>query len=67
MYIASHNVQETTANKTIIGNVGFQVLTAVVMIVAIFWDTAPCSPYVNRRFEGTYHQRTAPSLRISKP
>jgi hypothetical protein len=23
--------------------------------VAIFWDIAPCSPYVNRRFGGTYH------------
>jgi hypothetical protein len=23
--------------------------------VAIFWDTAPYSPYVNRRFEGLYH------------
>jgi hypothetical protein len=22
--------------------------------VAIFWDIAPCSPYVNRRFGGTY-------------
>jgi hypothetical protein len=25
------------------------------MNVAIFWDLAPCSPYVNRRFGGTYH------------
>jgi hypothetical protein len=23
--------------------------------VAIFWDIAPCSPYVNRCFRGTYH------------
>jgi hypothetical protein len=23
--------------------------------VAIFWNLAPCSPYVNRRFGGTYH------------
>jgi hypothetical protein len=23
--------------------------------VSIFWYIAPCSPYVNRRFEGTYH------------
>jgi hypothetical protein len=23
--------------------------------VAIFWDIAPCSPYVIRRFVGTYH------------
>jgi hypothetical protein len=27
--------------------VGFEFLTAVVMNVAIFWDTAPCSPHVN--------------------
>jgi hypothetical protein len=55
MYIASHNVQETTANKTVTGNAGFQVLTAVVVNVVIFWDTAPCSPYVNRRLGGTYN------------
>jgi hypothetical protein len=23
--------------------------------IAIFWDTAPCSQFVNRRFGGTYH------------
>jgi hypothetical protein len=23
--------------------------------VVIFWDIAPCSPFVNRRFGGTYH------------
>jgi hypothetical protein len=23
--------------------------------IAIFWDIAPCSPYMNRRFGGTYH------------
>jgi hypothetical protein len=27
----------------------------VVMKVAIFWDIAPCSPYVNRSFGGTFH------------
>jgi hypothetical protein len=27
----------------------------VVMNVAIFWDIAPRSPYVNRRYEGTYY------------
>jgi hypothetical protein len=32
---------------------GFEVLAAVVMNVAIFWDIAPCNPYVNRRFGGT--------------
>jgi hypothetical protein len=26
--------------------VGFEVLTAVVMSVSIFWDIAPCSLYV---------------------
>jgi hypothetical protein len=25
------------------------------MKVAIFWDTAPCNPYMSRRFGGTYH------------
>jgi hypothetical protein len=27
----------------------------IIMNVAIFWYIAPCSPYVNRRFGGTYH------------
>jgi hypothetical protein len=31
------------------------VLTAVVMIVDIFWDIAPCSSYGKRRYGGTYH------------
>jgi hypothetical protein len=35
--------------------IGSEVLTAVVMNVAIFWDMAPCSSYVNRRFGRTYH------------
>jgi hypothetical protein len=35
--------------------VGIEVLTAVVIKFAIFWDIAPCSPYMNRRFGGTYH------------
>jgi hypothetical protein len=35
--------------------VGFEVLTVVIMKTAIFWDIAPCSPYTNRRFGGTYH------------
>jgi hypothetical protein len=34
--------------------VGFEVLTVVVMRIAIFWDIAPCSPYINLRFRGTY-------------
>jgi hypothetical protein len=33
---------------------GHEILTVVVMNVAIFWDIAPCSPYLNQRFEGTY-------------
>jgi hypothetical protein len=36
-------------------DVGFQVLTAVAMNVDIYWDTAPRSLCVNRRFRGTYH------------
>jgi hypothetical protein len=36
-------------------SVEFEVLTVVVTNVAIFWDIAPCTPYVNRRFGGTYH------------
>jgi hypothetical protein len=35
--------------------VGFEVLAAVVMKIAIFWDTVPCISYMNRRFGGTYH------------
>jgi hypothetical protein len=35
--------------------VGFEVLTAVVMNVAIFWDIALCSMYVNQHFRGTCH------------
>jgi hypothetical protein len=34
--------------------VGFEVLTAVVKNVAIFWDVQPYSHYVNRCFGGTY-------------
>jgi hypothetical protein len=31
---------------------GFEVLTALVMNIAIIWNIASCSPYVNRRFGG---------------
>jgi hypothetical protein len=41
-----------TSNITI---VGFQVPTAVVTKAAIFCNIVPCSPYVNRRFGGTYY------------
>jgi hypothetical protein len=33
----------------------FEVFTAVTMKNAVFWDVAPYSSCVNRRFEGTYH------------
>jgi hypothetical protein len=36
-------------------DVGFEVLTEVVMTCSISWDITPCSPLkVNRRFGGTY-------------
>jgi hypothetical protein len=31
------------------------VLTALIVNVALFWDIAPCILYVNRRFGGIYH------------
>jgi hypothetical protein len=43
-----------TYHKRIL-SVGFEVLSAVVTKIAIFWDMAPCSPYMNGRFGGTYH------------
>jgi hypothetical protein len=36
---------------------GFEVLKVVVMKVPVFWHIAPCSPYMDRRFGGTYHLR----------
>jgi hypothetical protein len=43
--------------RTVLQNfLEFDVLTKVVMNVAIFWDTAPCSPYMNRCFVGMYHR-----------
>jgi hypothetical protein len=42
------------------GNVvGFEDLSTVSVNVAIFWDTAPCSPYRNRRFGRTYRRKSA--------
>jgi hypothetical protein len=35
-------------------HVGFEVLAAVVMYVAIFWDMSPCISYANRRFGGAW-------------
>jgi hypothetical protein len=46
-------------------HVGFEVLTAVVTNVEIFWDIAPCSPYVNRSFGGT-HRRSLQSRKSDK-
>jgi hypothetical protein len=37
-----------------VGN-NHEVLSAVVMNVAMFRYVAPCSPYVNQHFGGTYH------------
>jgi hypothetical protein len=34
--------------------VRFEVFTGVTMKNAVFWDMAPCSSCVNRRFGGTY-------------
>jgi hypothetical protein len=35
-------------------NVGFKILTAVIMQSSVFWDVTPCSPLeVNRHFRGT--------------
>jgi hypothetical protein len=34
---------------------GFEVLTAVIMKLAIFWDIAPYSMYMSGRFGKTYH------------
>jgi hypothetical protein len=44
-------------------NVGFEVLTVIDANVAIFWDTAPCSAYVYRRFGEAYdfHLQGMPS------
>jgi hypothetical protein len=41
-----------TACKIVALYAGFDVLTAVVINVSIFWDTAPCSLHVNQRFGG---------------
>jgi hypothetical protein len=44
VYILSEHVLCHKCVKTDIHNVGFQVLTAVVMISSIFWDITPCRP-----------------------
>jgi hypothetical protein len=37
--------------------IGFEVFTAAVAKIAIFCDIVPCSPYMNRRFRGTFRLR----------
>jgi hypothetical protein len=37
--------------------VRFEVFTAMTMKNAVYWDVAPCSSCVNRRFRGTYPLR----------
>jgi hypothetical protein len=44
-----------------VASVGFDVVTAVGMKVAIFGDIAPCSPYVKGRFGGDTTLRTVGS------
>jgi hypothetical protein len=51
----SNNACNNTCLQTINLLIGFEVLTPVVTNVAIFWDIAPCIPYVNQHFGGTYH------------
>jgi hypothetical protein len=50
---SGHFLMELCSNVMLF--IGFEVPTAVVMKVAILWDIAPCSPYMNERFGGTYH------------
>jgi hypothetical protein len=46
---------KSTENRNPLKDVGFEVLTAVVMKSTVFWDITPCSPLSgNRRFGGTY-------------
>jgi hypothetical protein len=40
---------------TLITVIFFQLALSMWYDVAIFWDIAPSTPYVNRRFGGTYH------------
>jgi hypothetical protein len=49
-YSKEHDVSETGS----VSYVRFEVLTAVTMKNAVFWDVAPCRYFVNRRFGGTY-------------
>jgi hypothetical protein len=49
------NTDKTEETKCDNNCVGFEVVTAVDMNAVIFWDKAPFSPYVKRRFSGMYH------------
>jgi hypothetical protein len=37
--------------------VRFEVFTAVIIKIVVFWDVVLCKSWVNRRFGGTYHLR----------
>jgi hypothetical protein len=45
---------QTRARTRTLHYVRFEVVTAVAMKNAVFWDVAPCRSCVNRRFGGTY-------------
>jgi hypothetical protein len=48
------NYMSWESARNSVRNVGFEVLTTVVMMSSIFWDITPCSPLkVNGRFGGT--------------
>jgi hypothetical protein len=44
LWIIKSDLQQEQNTFTV---VGFEVLTAVVMKIAIIWDTGPCSMYIN--------------------
>jgi hypothetical protein len=55
-FYIQYSLSVTSCFETVKQNIGFEVLTTVVMKSTIFWDITPCSPLkVNRRFGGTYH------------
>jgi hypothetical protein len=42
--------------------IGFEVLTAVVMNIAIFWDIVQCNPFMNRCFGVTSPPSSGPDI-----
>lgn len=50
LHICSNVICKTVQMQTIPIYIGFDLLTAVVMNVSMFWDIVPCGPYVNRYF-----------------